>query len=142
MMVGVCPEAGLEISSSLHEMLRCMDQGTEESCRRFAELFTETAELRIPLVQVTKKGTAELQNLCKFLHAKFSPCTHWEGNIVLKTCEDGSISNRSYWQAVKDGECISVGIHEDEFVKIENLWKCRKRIIRHIWTREAGNIKK
>ena len=51
-MGGVNPEAGLEISSSLHEMLQCMDQGTEESCRRFAELFTETAELHIPLVKV------------------------------------------------------------------------------------------
>ena len=51
-MAGVSPEASLEISSSLHEMLQCMDQGTEESCRRFAELFTETAELHIPLVQV------------------------------------------------------------------------------------------
>ena len=48
----VNPEAGLEISSSLHEMLQCMDQGTVESCRRFAELFTETAELHIPLVKV------------------------------------------------------------------------------------------
>ena len=28
--------------------------------------------------------------LCKFLHQKFSGCTHWEGNVVLKKklCED------------------------------------------------------
>ena len=49
--------------------------------------------------QVIKRGPEELKSLCKFLHQKFTPSTHWEGNVVLKSLSSCVISNRSYWQA-------------------------------------------
>ena len=53
-MAGVSPEAGLEISSSLHEMLQCMDRGKPEDCETFAQLFTEDAVVEVPLAKVYK----------------------------------------------------------------------------------------
>lgn len=122
-------------------MLQCMDQGTDEACNQFSELFTVGASLSIPLVGVEKKGTRELETLCKWLHSKFNPCTHWESNVVLRLMEGEVVNNRSYWKAIKGGDCISVGLHEDEFIQVGGKWLCRKRVIRHLWTKERGDIK-
>eukprot|EP00090_Calanus_glacialis_P013947 TRINITY_DN22586_c0_g1_i1.p1 TRINITY_DN22586_c0_g1~~TRINITY_DN22586_c0_g1_i1.p1 ORF type:complete len:144 (-),score=30.99 TRINITY_DN22586_c0_g1_i1:9-440(-) len=141
-MAYLTPEASLEITNSLNEMLQCMDLGTEEACTRFADLFTNDGELQIPFAKVIKRGPEELKSLCKFLHHKFRPSTHWEGNVVLKSLNSGVISNRSYWQAFQNGQCISIGIHEDVFVQVQegNAWKCKKRVIKHLWTKETGDI--
>ena len=114
-------------------MLQCMDRGTQEDCVTFSQLFTEEAVLRIPLAkvrtstcaarpcppcQVTKHGRPALSSLCSALHAKFSPATHWEGNVVLSWGEGGGVTNYSYWQAVRGGEVVSIGTHQDVFDKV------------------------
>jgi len=141
-MVGISADAALKITNAIHEMLHCMDEGTSESCERFANLFTEDGEINIPMVKVAKKGRTELYELCHSLHKNFSPCTHWEGNLVLSSTDERIVTNKSYWKAIKNGEFISVGTHEDEFVLMEDdkSWKCRKRTIKHTWTKQAGNI--
>merc|ERR1712215_459125 len=141
-MTQVDPATALQISHTIHLMLQCMDLGTEQACHTFANLFTTEAEINIPLVKVTKRGYNELKSLCSSLHAKFSPCSHWEGNVVLSRLSESLISNRSYWKAIKSGQCISVGVHEDQFVFVEeeNTWKCSRRVIKHTWTKEQGDI--
>jgi len=79
-------------------------------------------------------------DLCATLHTKFSPATHWEGNVVLSQESEGLITNRSYWKALKGGEVISVGLHEDSFKLVGGQWLCNERVIHHLWTKEGGDI--
>jgi len=135
------------ITNIIHEMFHCMDQG---DYKRFGELFTTDAEIEVPKVKVKKQGTQEIEALCKFLHQKFSGCTHWEGNVVLKkklsehktkSKEVYEICNSSYWKAVKGGEIVSIGRHLDVFVKTcDGNWLCKHRVIQHVWTKEDGHI--
>ena len=113
----------------------------------------------------------------KFGTKTTTPCTHWEGNVYLESVEDdvdskcapdvfnvnmtepGSdvlkaraagvsvMKNTSYWKALRGGECISVGLHRDIFVKPKAVkdgdfaeWLCYKREIAHLWTKERGYI--
>merc|ERR1711890_123384 len=140
-MVPVSAQDAFLIQNSINEMLQCMDLGTEEAALRFANQFTTEGKLHIELTKVTKTGRNELVGLCKFLHEKFSKCTHWEGNVVLTTGNGAIVKNRSYWKALEGGDVISVGIHEDEFVQEQGEWKCRSRIVKHVWTKAGGHIK-
>merc|ERR1711934_1105052 len=136
----VSAEIGFEVQNALHRMLHCMDRGRPEDCETFAQLFTEEAVVRLPIAKLTRRGRSELKDLCGTLHTKFSPATHWEGNVVLSQESEGLVTNRSYWKAIKDGEIISVGIHEDSFQLVEGRWLCKERVIRHLWTKEGGDI--
>ena len=53
-MAGISADAALEITNAIHQMLHCMDEGTSQSCDRFASLFTEDGEINIPMVKVRK----------------------------------------------------------------------------------------
>ena len=131
-------------------MLQCIDNGASD---RFAQLFTPEGKVEIPRAGVVKEGTAELAELCGFLHEKFKGCTHWEANVVLKK-EPGNcnvIHNQSYWKALRDGECVSTGAHTDMFVRgsefthdqdgeclddgVRVVWRCASRVITHTWAK-------
>ena len=51
----------MQVQNALHRMLHCMDRGRPEDCETFAQLFTEEAVVRVPIVKVFEK----------FLFAKF-----------------------------------------------------------------------
>ena len=56
----IVPEAALQITTTLHEMLQCMDLGTEQACTRFSELFTVDGELHLPFVKARKSISTPL----------------------------------------------------------------------------------
>merc|ERR550517_2263854 len=109
-------------------MLHCMDGGRPEDCESFAQLFTEEAVVRVPIAKLTRRGRSELKELCATLHTKFAPATHWEGNVVLSQERAGLVRNRSYWKAMKGGSIPG------------GRWLCSERVIRHLWTKEGGDI--
>jgi hypothetical protein len=130
--------AAFAVTNALNEILLCIDGG---DAARFAALFTADGVVEVVLTGTVKTGSAELAALCDFLHGKFSGCTHWEGNVVLKAGPGGEVVNTSYWQALDGGEVVSTGRHDDVFVEADGVWRCRRRVIRHTWTKAGGHTK-
>ena len=61
----------------------------------FATLFADDAVasgLTIVKFGLVKKGADALKGLCTGLHAKFSKCQHWEGNVMITPGSGGTVS--------------------------------------------------
>jgi len=47
-----------------------------------------------------------------------------------------AISNRSYWSSLRENNVVvSMGIHEDIFIREHSEWKCLSRTIKHVGER-------
>ena len=125
-----------QCTNTLNKVLIAMDLGDGDM---FADCFTADGVCRIAINNTHKTGTTELAGLGKALHAKFSKCKHWEGNVCILASDTNTVTNRSYWKAMDGGECVSTGIHEDSLrLQADGQWKIANRIITHTWTKPAA----
>ena len=82
---------------------------------------------------------------CGALHRRFAGCQHWEGNVLIEPGPAGSdgralsATNRSYWQAVDGARRVSMGVHEDEFVRHADGWRFARRVVLHTWSADDGD---
>lgn len=123
----------------------------------FSECFTQNGKVSVLAIDKIIEGRMNLRQFCSSLHKQFKGCMHFEvtfffrkyfffsfrsrsspnqSNIVLKSTKlrDGrrAILNRSYWNALRsDNVVVSMGIHEDVFVKESGEWRCQSRTISH-----------
>ena len=67
-------------TNTLNKVLIAMDLGDGDM---FADCFAADGVCHIAINKTTKTGTTELVGLGKALHAKFSKCKHWEGNVCI-----------------------------------------------------------
>ena len=101
------------VTNTVNRVLLCMDNGEGEG-DKFAECFTEDGRCEVKIMNAVSEGREQLKTLGFGLYTKFQPAMHWEGNVVVEATEvDGEVKNTSYWKALKDGECISYGVHND-----------------------------
>ena len=124
---------------------------------QFANCFTTNGSLTIIMIDKTYEGRTDLRQFCSSLHQRFKGCMHFEvriyffsiaclifcdeappsqSNIVLKSTKlrNGreAILNRSYWSSLRsDNTVVSMGVHEDVFVKESGEWRCQSRTITH-----------
>jgi hypothetical protein len=124
----------LQIHNCINQFIHCLDSGDGDL---MASLFIEEN----PIVCVTKiekeyKGKEEIEQFCESVHDTFVDVSHWESNIVIHFNEDDSqASNNSYWKAIKAGNIIAYGTHDDLFTRDGNhKWKFVERQINHLWT--------
>lgn len=121
-----------EITNVIHLYLHHLDSGDAAA---FSELWAENATCEIKKINKVVRGRAELAELCSNLHAKFRGASHWEGNVVVRQQQE-TVSNISYWKALKFNSIIATGKHEDTFVKVDGKWLFATRIITHFPDRE------
>ena len=103
----------------------------------------DVPSIEIKMLGIEKKRRQGLDDFIDIITTKFPLCTHWESNITLWHPADApeTIANRSYWKALKGGEVISTGTHEDLFIRnILGEWKCAARVIHHLWTKDKGHV--
>lgn len=127
----------LAITNLIHGFLQCLDTGDGAG---FARLFAPGAALEVTKAGIVKRGSAELAALCVGLHGRFSRCQHWEGNLLIEAGDvPNTARNRSYWQALEGAERVSMGRHEDTFVRgADGSWLFSARRVVHSWTKSGG----
>ena len=123
------------ITNLLHLSLQHMDNNDPSA---FAALFIADGVVDITKLGIRKQGTEALSGLCSGLAAKFARHQHWEGNVVIQGSDSGA-TNTSYWKAIFEGRIVSLGRHEDTFVKADGGgWKFSERKIIHAWNEAKG----
>ena len=125
------------VTNTVNRVLLCMDnEALNKEGEGFAACFTEDGKCEVKIMNAVSEGREQLKALGYGLYTKFQPAMHLEGNVVVEATEvDGEVRNTSYWQAFKDGECISYGVHNDVLVKVGAEYKIKSRIITHTWTK-------
>ena len=126
----------LAITNLIHRFLQCLDEGDGPG---FAALFAPGAQLEVAKAGIVKSGAQQLAALCVGLHGRFSQCQHWEGNCIIVGTSSSSARNSSYWQAIEGAERVSMGRHEDTFVRgADGVWLFAGRRVVHTWTKGGG----
>ena len=131
----------LSITNCINSFLLYLDQG--ESAH-FANLFTENAELTLATMGSKRTGREELASFCIATHQKFPNTIHVESNMVIEYESATTATNKSYWQAIQEGQIIAYGIHEDILKKqlkgirpYQGTWLFQERKITHLWRKSA-----
>jgi hypothetical protein len=155
--MGLPPTDAVGVANTLNDFMLALDQG---DAARFAGLFAvDGGSCEVVRLGQTARTRAELEGLCADLHRRFSGTLHFELNHVIRRARlppmtpptdlavagaaqflREACTNRSYWQAVRDGETVSSGIHVDDLERdpATGLWLFRRRRIWHVWTKGAG----
>jgi hypothetical protein len=152
--VGLPPTDAVGVTNTLNDFMLALDQG---DAARFADLFApDGGSCEVVRLEYTARTRADLEGLCADLHRRFAGTLHFELNHVIRQqaippasqpidpaagqTSRQACTNRSYWQAVRDGETVSSGIHVDDLERdpATGLWLFRRRRIWHVWTKGAG----
>ena len=125
-------------TNTINSYMLAMDKGASEE---FAKLWVEGGTCEIVKMGKIFTGHSELRDLCTTLSNRFVGSMHFEANHTLQSLPDGTVANESYWQAITDGQIISMGIHTDVLeVDPHNSqnWLFRSRKIYHTWSKDGG----
>jgi len=124
-----------EITELINTFVQCIDSGDKAT---FADLFTDDGVCEILKTSKTSRGHSALADLCAQLHQTFLSSTHWESNIVIRSGENHTAVNYSYWMSVKNNVIQATGSHHDIFIKDKTVtqspsgaWKFLHRKIFH-----------
>ena len=93
----------LQITNLIHRFVQALDSGDTAA---FAALFARTGgggTLTVVKPGITRRGRAELEALCAGLHAKFSSCQHWEGNVLIEAASASASASSSSSGGVVEG---------------------------------------
>lgn len=126
-----------EIQNLIHQLLHNMDAGDAPG---FAALFTEDGLLEVKLTGDKIEGYTDIRNWAAATKRKFDQTMHFESNVVIESADEDMATNLSYWKAESGGVCISMGIHRDVLFKVRGVWKVKRRVIEHTWTKGQGHI--
>ncbi len=130
-------DQGWRAINTINEYMIALDRGDTS---RFAALFTREGRCVIHKTGYVAVGPADLAAFCASTSARFRGAMHLESNPTLRaTADPGICTNESYWQALLDGELMSVGLHSDVLERQPTgEWLFKERVIYHTWSKAGG----